>query len=498
MPSSDKNPVSPGVKKYLEELPRGHFIGGKWKKDPQADLLDVYDPGRGEVIGRICDAGEDDVAEAVAAARRAFCDSGWARLTPNERGVHLHRLADLIEDHAETLSQLESLDVGKPLAQAVGDVASFPKSLRYYADLAVQARYREPIPVSRHEARTVRQPYGVCGFILPWNFPFLLAGWNLSPALAAGNTVVLKPAEDASLSSLYLGELVGAAGIPAGVVNIVTGVGERAGAALSRHPGLDRVGFTGSPEVGRLVGEACARNLVPVKLELGGKGAAVVFEDVDLAQTADALTRAVTLNTGQVCCTATRWLIHEKIYDRFVDVATQRMGQVRIGYGRDAETEMGPLISLKQKDRVLGYLDRGVQEGAEAVLAGGPAEVKGREAGYYVQAALLAGSHENVACREEIFGPVAYLLKFGSEEEAVDLVNRSHYGLANSVWSKDAARADRVAEAMVAGNSWINAHNVFPYGVPYAGVKASGLGGGVLSPQTLFDYLRELSVVRPL
>jgi aldehyde dehydrogenase (NAD+) len=255
--------------------------------------------------------------------------------------------------------------------------------------------------------------------------------------------------------------------------------------------------FTGSPEVGRSIAQACGRNLVPVKLELGGKGAAVVFDDVPLERTVADLTEAITLHTGQVCCDATRWLIHRPIYDRFVAAAADRLRQVRIGHPLDPAAEMGPVVNEKQRRRVLGYLQRGREEGAQVLLEGGEASVPGRD-GFYVKPALLAGSLDNVAAREEIFGPVAYLAAFADEAEAVRMVNATDYGLANSVWTSDLGRAYRVAEAMTAGNSWINAHNIFPHGVPYAGIHRSGLGGGVLSAETLLDYLRPLSVVRPL
>jgi aldehyde dehydrogenase (NAD+) len=292
--------------------------------------------------------------------------------------------------------------------------------------------------------------------------------------------------------------LVKEAGIPDGVINVVTGLGETTGAALSRHPGLARMSFTGSPEVGRLVARECGYNLVPVKLELGGKGAAVVFEDAEVDAAAEALVGAITLNAGQVCCTASRWIIQERVYDRFVSSALERMQSIRIGYGHDKETQMGPVVSAKQRDRVLGYLDKGRSEGAEMLLEGGAARVPGRENGYYVKPAILAGEPGNIACREEIFGPVPFVMKFRDEDEAVELVNRSRYGLANSVWSANLDRANRVAESMAAGNSWVNAHNVFVHGIPYGGINLSGMGGGVLGPNTYFDYLRDLSVVRPL
>jgi len=256
--------------------------------------------------------------------------------------------------------------------------------------------------------------------------------------------------------------------------------------------------FTGSPEVGRLVGEACGRNLVPVKLELGGKGAAVVFDDVDVEATARALAAAVTFNTGQVCCTATRWIIHRKVFDPLVQRAAELMAALRPGHGLDEQTELGPVVSEKQRRRVLGYLERGQQEGARVWLPGGAATVAGHEGGFYVKPAVLGGPPDNVCAREEIFGPVAYVMPFDEEREAIELVNRSPYGLANSVWSPDLERARRVAEALVAGNSWINGHNLFPLGVPYAGCNLSGCGGGVLGAGTLLDYLRPQSVVRPL
>ena len=485
------------VTEFLSQSPLKAFIGGEWVAAADGATLTTRDPGTGAPLAEVPAMGAPDVDRAVRAATEAFRSSGWAEMLPNERGVLLHRLADEVEKHKPILARIEASDAGKVLAQAEGDIQNFVDTMRYFIEISLHVQRRTPLAVRGHEASTVRIPWGPCGFIVPWNFPFLLIGWNIAPALAAGNTVVIKPAEDTPLSALYLGQLAQKAGIPSGVINVVTGYGESAGAALARHPGLKRMSFTGSPEVGRLVAESCARNLTPVKLELGGKGAAVIFDDVDLEATAAKLVGAITFHTGQVCCDATRWLVQRSIYDRFVNNCVDRMKQVQVGYQLDPATQMGPVVSAKQRDRVLRYLERGRAEGAELVLAGGAASVPGRD-GFYVKPALLAGGLNNVAAREEIFGPVAYLTPFENEAQAISLANDTDYGLANSVWSADLDRARRVAERMVAGNSWINAHNVFAHGVPYAGINKSGMGGGVLSFETYLDYTRGLSVVRPL
>lgn len=485
----------PEVESFLSRKAFSSFVGGKAFPAASGQLIATIDPGSGEKIADIHDLSAEEVDQAVEIASAAF--PSWADLPANERSNILLKLADAVEERKAIIGQIEALDAGKIEAQAQGDVQNFADTLRYFVKLSQGVELRTKLDVPGHDAWTYKQPWGACAFIFPWNFPFLLIGWGISPALAAGNTVVIKPAEDTSLSAIYLAELAKEVGVPDGVINVVTGSGATVGAALSDNKEIKRMSFTGSPEVGQLVGEACGRNLVPVKLELGGKGAAVVFDDVDVKDTAEKLVGAITFHAGQVCCDATRWLIHEDIYDEFVGHCKEVMGQVQIGHPLDPNSQMGPVVNPKQCSRVLGYQDKGKAEGAECIFGGGAAKVEGYE-GNYVNPALLAGSLDNVAAREEIFGPVAYLTKFANEAEAVEKANNTEYGLANSVWTKDLDRAARVGEAMVAGNSWINAHNVFAQGVPYGGVNKSGVGGGVLSIETLMDYYRSTSVVRPL
>lgn len=489
-------PLTANVSQFLAS-PLLHHIGGRNIASADGATAEILNPSDGTRLATVAMGGAPEIALAVAMAQKAF--PVWSGLRSSDRAVILQRVADALEKHKADLVQLESLNVGKAITAAESyDIPFGIQGLRYYADYSVHADRNVPLAIKAIEARRYYVPYGTCGFVFPWNFPFILLMWGICPALAAGNTVVVKPSEVTPLSTLFFAKIAAEAGLPPGVVNVVVGDGPTAGAAISAHPGIKRMSFTGSPAVGKKIGEVCGRNLVPCKLELGGKGAAVVFDDVDVDDVAAKLTAAITANTGQVCCTATRWMIHDKIYDAFVTKASQILRETKIGPGMDRDTQMGPLVNERQRERVLDYIARGQTEGAKMLVAGGRASPEGARNGFYVQPSLLEGPDSNICCREEIFGPSAYLLRFHDEDTVVGQVNQLTYGLANSVWSSDLIRANRVAERMVAGSSWINAHNVFAYGLPYGGVNLSGTGGGVNSPETFHDYLRGQTIARPL
>jgi aldehyde dehydrogenase (NAD+) len=473
-----------------------HTIGGKSVPSRDGKVQDVFDPSTGGKITSVAIGSGPEVELAFAAAQAAF--PAWAAKLPVERAVLLHRLADAMEKHSADLIQIESLDVGKALVTCESfDIPFGIASARYFAELVQHTPIDTPLALPHMDARTHRAPYGVCGFIFPWNFPFDLLMWNIIPALAAGNTVVIKPSSLTPLSTLFVARLAREVGFPDGVINVVVG-GGAVGRAIASHPGLKRMSFTGSTEVGKEIGEACGKNLVPVKLELGGKGAAVVFDDADLDATATQLAGAITFNTGQVCCTATRWLFQEKIHDVLVDKVIAILKATKLGPALDHDTQMGPLTSKVHYDRVLDHLARGKAQGAKTLLDAKQVSPAGYEHGYYMTPSLLTGAPENVCCSEEVFGPSAYILKFKDESEAIGLVNSLAYGLGNSIWSTDLVRANRVAEQLVAGNNWINAHNVFAYGLPYRAINLSGMGGGVNSPETLLDYMRPFTIARPL
>ncbi|HHS9996129.1 TPA: aldehyde dehydrogenase family protein [Klebsiella pneumoniae] len=479
------------TQQFLNQSPLPFYVAGQWIN--REATLKVTDPASGEQIALVCRAGAVDVDAAMQAAESAA--STWQALTPAARGERLTRLGDLIDAHTQELAELESIDVGKTLAGAIGfDVPYAAQCFRYFARIAQDVSCDVDLGLSLTDGHVIKKPYGVCGFIFPWNFPLTLCAWGIAPALAAGNTVVIKPASETPLSTLYLAKLAAEAGIPAGVINVLPGSGGEVGETLIAHPRLKHMSFTGSTEVGRHIAEVCGRNLVPVKLELGGKGAAVIFDDADIAAAVDGLVGAVTLNCGQVCCTATRWYVHEAIAARFSALAVEKMNAIRTGKGLLDSSDMGPICTKKQLHKVLECIAIAQSHGAR-ILCGGVRDLAGdRAAGHFIRPTLLAADDDNPMVQEEIFGPVACLLTFKDEDEVIARVNRNPYGLANSVWTQDRQRAQRVAAALVSGNSWINVHNLFEYGLPYGACNQSGYGGGVNSPETLEGYLRKQAV----
>jgi aldehyde dehydrogenase (NAD+) len=484
------------TKTFLKS-PLGSFINNEWVCKPGAATCDITDPCTTERIATTVRGTADDLNDAVEVAHAAF--PAWSQLSAEDRSKHLHKIADIVNANFDTMAEIEALDVGKTITNTKGfDVPFGVDCIRYFADLATKLPTDTPLEIADMEARIHRVPYGVCGFIFPWNFPLDLLMWGIIPALAAGNTVVIKPAELTPLSTLFFAKLAKDAGLPAGVLNVVSGSGSVIGDAMCNHPKMKRISFTGSSAVGKHIGATCGGNLIPCKLELGGKGAAVVFEDADLDLAAEQLSAAITFNTGQVCCTATRWIVQESVADAFTGKVTALLKDVKIGHGLEEATGMGPMASEKQRQTVVDFLKQGTAEGATAILKGECVQPVGCEKGYFMSPSLLTGSTDNICFKEEIFGPSAYLTTFTNEADAMEQVHSIDYGLANSVFTQDMDRANRMANNMASGNNWINAHNVFAYGLPYGGVNLSGLGGGVNSPATYYDYLRPQTIARPL
>jgi phenylacetaldehyde dehydrogenase len=458
------------------------FIGGEWVEPLSGKYLAVYDPATGAKVAEVPDAGPADVDRAVAAARKAFEEGPWPNMPPNQREALMWKLSNLIEQNAEELTEIESIDNGKTRFMAsIIDVPGARNYFRYMAGWAtkitgttMQTSIGGP-PGSNAKFHTYvsREPAGVVAQIVPWNFPLAMAAWKLGPALAAGCTCVLKPAEQTPMSSLRLAQLIQEAGFPPGVVNILTGNGETTGAALVAHPGVDKIAFTGSTEVGKLINKSATDTLKRVSLELGGKSPVIVLPDADPAAVIGGAANAIFFNAGQVCCAGTRLYVHSKIFDKVLEGVSGAASSIKLGPGLDQTTQMGPLVSKEQQERVLGYIDSGKKQGA-SVSVGGEAP---SHPGYFVKPTVLVNVQPDMkVVREEIFGPVLVAQRFDDLDEVVRQANDTPYGLAASVWTSNLSAAHRLVPRIKAGTVWVNCHNFVDPNMPFGGYKQSGVG----------------------
>jgi len=495
--SVSTTPAVPESLKSFLSSPKKLLINGKWVDAKSGKTFDVFNPAVDEVVAQVAEGDAADVELAVAAARAAFDTGPWSKMTASERGRLVWKIGDLIEQNADEFAQLETLDNGKPFGVAkAADVALSADMFRYMAGWATKIEGNTiPLnvpyaPNGEFHAFTLKEPIGVVGQIIPWNFPLLMAAWKLGPALATGCTVILKPAEQTPLSAIRLGELIQEAGIPDGVVNIITGFGETAGAAIAAHDNVDKVAFTGSTEVGKLIINAAAGNLKKVTLELGGKSPNVVYDDADIETAIAGAADAIFFNQGQVCSAGSRLYVQSGIYDEVVAGVSEIASNMKVGDGFDSATQMGPLVSREQFDRVTGYLKAGMDAGAEAA-AGGSA-IAGP--GYFVQPTVLKNTKANMSVvREEIFGPVVAAMPFGDDSELIGQANDSTYGLAAGIWTKDISKAHRFAKQVKAGTVWVNCYSIFDAALPFGGYKQSGWGRE-MGHAALENYLQTKSV----
>ena len=468
-----------GTQRFLAQ-PRQMLIGGEWVDAVDGGTLDVVNPATENVFTTVPDGGAADIDRAVAAARKAFETGDWPRMRPVDRERLLLKFADLIEANAQELAEIEALDNGKPVSVARHvDLVLAVDFLRYMAGWATKIEGSTmdiSVPFVRDReffAFTRREPVGVVGAIIPWNFPLLMAAWKVGPALTTGCTMVLKPAEETPLTALRFAELALEAGYPAGVLNVVTGLGHTAGAALSGHKGIEKIAFTGSTEIGKLVGKAAIENMTRMSLELGGKSPVIVLDDADPEFAAQGAANAIFFNQGQVCTAGSRLFVHKSRFDSVVEGLSRIADEMKVGAGIDPSTQIGPLVSSTQHERVLGYIRSGFDEGARAA-AGGAA---GDGAGYFVKPTVLVDTRDDMrVVREEIFGPVVVAMPYDDLDEVARRANDTPYGLAASIWSNDLSRVHRLVPKIHAGTVWVNCHNILDSAMPFGGFKQSGFG----------------------
>jgi phenylacetaldehyde dehydrogenase len=460
--------------------PRQLFINGKWTDAASGKTFETPNPATGETLARVAEGDREDINRAVGAARKAFDDGPWSRMSPSERGRIIWRIGDLILEHTDELAQLESLDNGKPFAVAqAADVPLAADLFHYMAGWATKIEGNTIslsvpyMPGANFHSYTLREPLGVVGQIIPWNFPLLMAAWKLGPALAAGNCVVLKPAEQTPLTALRLAELIAEAGMPAGVVNVVPGFGETAGAALTAHMDVDKVAFTGSTAVGKLiVAASAASNLKKLTLELGGKSPNIVFDDAG-PDAIEGAAHAIFFNHGQCCVAGSRLYVQQGRFDEVVDGVAEIAKSIKMGPGIEPDTQMGPLVSEEQLRLVTGYMESGEAEGATALAGGG----RYGNRGYFVEPTVLTNTRPDMkVVREEIFGPVLVAAPFSDLDEIAAVANDSEFGLGAGIWTQDIRKAHAMAKKLRAGTVWINCYNVFDAALPFGGYKQSGWG----------------------
>lgn len=451
------------------------FINGQWRDASDGATFQTTCPANGQVLATCAQATKQDVDDAVAAAWTAF--QSWKKTTVSERAAILNKIADIIEANAEHLALVESLDNGKPIREtSTIDIPLSAEHFRYFAGCILAEEGSANVLGSDTLSLVLNEPIGVVGQVVPWNFPFLMAAWKLAPVIASGCCTVFKPSSTTPLSVLELARLIQDV-LPAGVFNVITGSGSKSGQYILEHPGFSKLAFTGSTEIGLNVAKAAAERLIPATLELGGKSANIYFDDCQWDMAMDGLQLGILFNQGQVCCAGSRVFVQEAIYDKFVEEATKRFNAIKVGMPWDPETQMGAQIDEKQVQRILKYIEIGKQEGA-TVLCGGERATEGELAkGAFMKPTLLTNVNNNMCiAREEIFGPVAVIIKFKTEEEVIAMANDSDYGLGGAVWTRDINRALRVARSIDTGRVWVNTYNSIPAGAPFGGYKQSGIG----------------------